>query len=99
MRMPRTLGVSLAALVVSSPAVTKQAHSADYSANPPAEHASKAKPGETNLTQAAERRHGTIQLAAATAALIRNFPATLSVHVSERTPLVRVQHERLASRP
>jgi rare lipoprotein A len=62
--MPRTLGVSLAALVVSSPAVTKQAHSADYSANPPAEHA---KPGATNLTQAAERRHGTIQLAAATA--------------------------------
>jgi rare lipoprotein A len=66
MRMPRTLGVSLAALVVSSPAVIKPAHSADYPANPPAEQASKAQPGETSLTQAAERRHGTIQLAAAT---------------------------------
>jgi rare lipoprotein A len=60
MRMPRTLGVSLAALVVSSPAVTKQAHSADY----PPEHAAKAKPGETGLTKAAERRHGVNQLAA-----------------------------------
>ena len=29
----------------------------------------------------------------ATAALIRNFPATLSVHISERTPLVRIMAE------
>src|SRR3979411_3074529 len=60
MRMPRTLGVSLAALVVSSPAETKQAQSADYTP----EDAAKAQPGETGLAKAAERRHGVNQLAA-----------------------------------